>query len=1762
MKKVYSRFLTSLLAFLFFIAFSAEKLTAQSVVYDINSSGMLVNMTSNCGGGSYYNGCNGTTGFNFTSALPGGATITSVVLQLSVGVECQGGTRTTTFNNVAAPSFNTNNHCSCSGSGNGIFTLNLNPGNFVANGTNQFRIISPPSCFGLYSGNGSLPGSFARVTVNYTTGPPATPTSITSSSATICPGGSSTLTANGAVGTVYWFTSGCNTSGQIATGNPISVSPAVTTTYYARNYTGTYWSASCATSTVTIAASGAPNVTSTTIACGQTATLTASGGGGTYVWFTNANGTGQVGTGSSYTTPALTANTIYYVGLLSGGGGGGNVSTFTAAYAPANWTLSHLNGGNGSVNTGGAPNSIQLTGPNGTGGNSYTLYTIAVATSGTISFNWQVSHQDPTYDTFGYRINSTDYPLTTTSASGATSVNVTAGQTFAFYGRSHDGCCGTFTSTITNFVGPGAAAAQCLSNLATSTVTVTANVAQPVITGNTTVTCGNTTTLTSSSGNNTAWYSAAVNGNLLGTGANYTTPSLTANTTVYAVQATLNQGSATFNYTGGLQTWTVPAGVASITVDLQGAQGSDGYYGYGGNGGRLQAIYPVSAGQVLNIYVGNRTSSSTGGYNGGGNGNQYSGGGGGASDIRIGGTALSDRKLVTGGGGGGGYNCGGAGTNNGGGGGGTTGVTGYQCNSQTNYVGTGGTQAAGGSNLGGGGQAGSLGIGGNTSYPYGGGGGGGYYGGGAASYGGGGGGSSYADGTSTNVVHTQSYKAGNGLLTISWSGIGCSSQAVTVNVSVNAMQAPTVSGTTTFCSGAAITTTLTASGSPSGYTWWTNSNGTGQLGTTAAFTTPSINTTTTYYVQSTSPQGGSQTFNYTGGVQTFTAPVSGTYSFDLYGGRGGNVTSYYPTNGGLGGRSQGQMSLGAGQVINVYVGGQGADRQGNHPYGSCTLTNGGWNGGGANRSAGNGTPGGGASDIRIGGNALVNRYIVAGGGGGCGWTYATGGAGGGLSGVGGANGTGGGTQNAGGNVGNSSGGCGQSAGSLGQGGDGSGSSAGGGAGGGGYYGGGGGGYNQGGGGGSSYYGGAGVTNGSTQTGVRNGNGQIILTWTGTGCVSTVTPVTVTLSAGVAANAGADVTSDITCGKNVAQITAAALANGETGIWTVAGLGAGAVLPGSFSAATTPTDNFTGSYGGTYTLAWTVTNTATGCTSTDNMIVTFNQPNAASLGNLIGAGDVLWNGLATSDWSTSNNWYMRTATHYYRMTSGQPAFNTEVYTISNVVGGMCIGNNMPTLSVTSNAEDVYVNTGMSLNLTNDTINFMGNLTNHGTINASTGTINFTGGLSSLISGSGTTSLFNLTVNKSGGQALTISQPVTVIGVLDMTLGNIFTSNNNELTLGNSSAVPGTLFWTSGNIVGPFRRYFINGSTTGNAGLFPVGSAAYNRYTKVDFTSAPGVNQYLTVWYKTGAPLTTANIPLYNGLPLTTQDNQLIQNYSVDGYWNVDPTGGSYTSSITSAPYTMTLYANNLSGMVTPSITRIIKAPGSNNTQNHHVQWQGAGVHTPIAGGTSPVAFSITSTTMQGFSWFNIGTSNNQALPVELLSFSGTCANEQVDLTWQTASEHNSLSFDLEKSRDGEVWIVINTQAAAGNSAQLLTYSYSDKTALEGNNYYRLSQYDIDGASKVYDVINVNCSGSSKVYFSTYPNPTTGAFQVVLNNKDLLGTSILTVKDTKGSSILERTIDVKAGINLFSVQDLQLTPGIYYISIINGDKSTEVLKQSIR
>ena len=252
-------------------------------------------------------------------------------------------------------------------------------------------------------------------------------------------------------------------------------------------------------------------------------------------------------------------------------------------------------------------------------------------------------------------------------------------------------------------------------------------------------------------------------------------------------QPGLSPASVSFNYSGGPQTYTVPAGVFSLQVDAAGASG--GGYGAGtdegGAGARVQATLAVSPGQVLTIYVGaagvfntSGTFYIAGGYNGGGPA-ILGGTGGGATDIRAGGGQLADRLLVAGGGGGGGYSATLNANTRGGAGGNPNGSSG----TSTSNVGNGGgaTQTAAGGTLGIGSTDGDVGAGGKgevARFGGGGGGGSGYYGGGGGyaagtgsntynNGGGGGGGSSWVVPTgSSSVTMSAGYQVGNGSLTI------------------------------------------------------------------------------------------------------------------------------------------------------------------------------------------------------------------------------------------------------------------------------------------------------------------------------------------------------------------------------------------------------------------------------------------------------------------------------------------------------------------------------------------------------------------------------------------------------------------------------------------------------------------------------------------------------------------------------------------------------------------------------------------------------------------------------------------------------------------------------------------------------------------------------------------------------------------------------------------------------------------------------------
>lgn len=269
--------------------------------------------------------------------------------------------------------------------------------------------------------------------------------------------------------------------------------------------------------------------------------------------------------------------------------------------------------------------------------------------------------------------------------------------------------------------------------------------------------------------------------------------------------------TSSYGFTGGSQTYVVPAGTGTLRIEAYGAQG--GWYGdaaWGGAGAYVRSNVAVTTGETLVVRVGGQgggsaattaeNSGGAGGYNGGGHGGSSasgngSPGGGGASDVRRATGALADRVVVAGGGGGGAIHVGWCNawtySGHGGAGGAPSGGAGEAASrlSGGQDAGTGGggaTQTSGGAaassywSTSWPALAGSLGQGGRGSSAtisgynpgQGAGGGGGYYGGGGGgnSYecghpgGGGGGGSSYASGTAPTM--TAGARTGHGLVNI------------------------------------------------------------------------------------------------------------------------------------------------------------------------------------------------------------------------------------------------------------------------------------------------------------------------------------------------------------------------------------------------------------------------------------------------------------------------------------------------------------------------------------------------------------------------------------------------------------------------------------------------------------------------------------------------------------------------------------------------------------------------------------------------------------------------------------------------------------------------------------------------------------------------------------------------------------------------------------------------------------------------------------
>lgn len=175
-----------------------------------------------------------------------------------------------------------------------------------------------------------------------------------------------------------------------------------------------------------------------------------------------------------------------------------------------------------------------------------------------------------------------------------------------------------------------------------------------------------------------------------------------------------------------------------------------------------------------------------------------------------------------------------------------------------------------------------------------------------------------------------------------------------------------------------------------------------------------------------------------------------------------------------------------------------------------------------------------------------------------------------------------------------------------------------------------------------------------------------------------------------------------------------------------------------------------------------------------------------------------------------------------------------------------------------------------------------------------------------------------------------------------------------------------------------------------------------------------------------------------------------------------------------------------------------------------------------------------------------------LPVELISFIGKNNGEYNFLEWSTASETNNDYFTIERSLDGISFHKIGSVKGAGDSQQLLRYSYSDPANENQLVYYRLNQTDLDGTSSLSKTIAVNAAMPGKNLDLKITSPVTQhlTYKVCCLKK---GISTIEVLDLSGNKLLSEEVQVKEGYNTLSLDVKSLSEGAYLLKFTSENSS---------
>lgn len=172
-----------------------------------------------------------------------------------------------------------------------------------------------------------------------------------------------------------------------------------------------------------------------------------------------------------------------------------------------------------------------------------------------------------------------------------------------------------------------------------------------------------------------------------------------------------------------------------------------------------------------------------------------------------------------------------------------------------------------------------------------------------------------------------------------------------------------------------------------------------------------------------------------------------------------------------------------------------------------------------------------------------------------------------------------------------------------------------------------------------------------------------------------------------------------------------------------------------------------------------------------------------------------------------------------------------------------------------------------------------------------------------------------------------------------------------------------------------------------------------------------------------------------------------------------------------------------------------------------------------------------------------------LPVELSSFTAIPKGQAAYLEWETLTESNNDYFSIERATDAKTFSPIGQVQGKGTTYISQRYSFMDRKARPGINYYRLRQVDFDGQYEYSEMKTVLISKQEEQLL-VYPNPSKGSFQVQLPGI-FSEESYLELLDSQGRRMSQKNVSPSSPGNIVFAVD-GLAPGIYFLRLLDAQR----------